>query len=351
MKNKLYNRESTTKFRWVVVTLIVLPLTGVAGVAFWLVDPVAFRSAIFQPSREAVFFMKELGALTHWDKIQNISLPEPQVVNISATQEHEINIVADLYIPRNTKHAPSILLLHGSSPYGRKVGLIRLLGLYLQERGWIALAPDARGFGDTDDPVDRDDPSAWSVKTDVRRALDYLTGLTQYDGSRVFVLGHSMGANHALEGALYDPRVKGLILIGPGRYVNGEKSAVSLWNRARFSADRILEQPVSEQVAVSVRQRGNIAKLATGPLGNPQHKPILIVDGELEGDKKLQYMRKVVDEIAPPLFYHTLRETGHYVGVWSFFGSDTVYYRSDLLNPFIDMLMEFLGVQTAQAAT
>ncbi len=314
-----------------------------AGSTFWFVNPVGFRLIIFQPVRELVFFIRELDALNSWDKIERIVIPKTyKVVTITTENRDELNISADLYLPDGEGNAPAILLLHGSSPWGRKAGLIRLVGFHLQKDGWIALAPDARGFGETEDPENINDPEAWSVKEDVRRCVDYLLGLERTNPHRVYVLGHSMGANHALEGALTDSRVKALILIGPSRYLHGIDSHLSLWNRTRFSADRKLSHPVSGEVMKATMLSSDISLLANGPLKKPDHTPILLIDGQLEGENNLNFLKDVAADIAPPLIYRTLNGAGHYCGVVNVMGTDFVYYRPDLFNQFMKILTWFL---------
>lgn len=311
----------------------------------WLIDPVAFRLFAFQPIREVRFFFNELGGTSGWSHVRRVTVMEPEQIAIEKSRPNEIKIVADLYESSGIgTRAPGIVLLHGSSPYGRKAGLIRLLGSTFQQRGWVVLAPDARGYGDTDDPVQVNDAAAWAVGNDVRRVLDYITGLPEVDVENIFVLGHSVGAGHALEAALNDERVKGLILIGPARHLDGSDSTPSLWTRVRFSADRRLEDPVPGAVLQASRSRTNIVNFASGALAYPGHIPLLVIDGEWEGAMNLEYLRNVVGKISPPIQYRTLSGTGHYCGVRSFFGSSTIYFRSDLFESFVQVIDDFLEV-------
>jgi pimeloyl-ACP methyl ester carboxylesterase len=151
-----------------------------------------------------------------------------------------------------------------------------------------------------------------------------------------------MGAGYALEAALNDSRVRGLILIGPPRSGNGAKQEkVTDWARTRFSADRGLNEPVESHLFAAIGKQMDIAEFAKGVLSRPGHKPILLIDGEKEGASEKIFLRNVASEISPPLKYVTLPAAGHYMGVYNLFGSRRVYYRPDLFDPFMKVFNEF----------
>jgi len=331
--------------RFLVPGLLLLGIIITFGIAFFFIDPVGFRKTLFQPVREVFFFQRELGAITHWDKIQKVVICEGSEVVIPGGNGFQI--FAGLRAPHRENPSPAILLLHGSSPWGRKIGLIRLLALRFEEGGWVVLSPDARGFGRTSDPQDTlTNPEAWAVKNDVRRCIDFLSAHNRTDPHRIYVLGHSMGAGHALEGALEDPRVRGLILIGPPVFNSGAKT--SLWIRARFSADRELQQPISEEVMKARILSTDISISAKGGPLKTSNKQILLIAGEREGELNLAFLARVSEESSPPIIYRTLPETDHYCGVYNLFGSDSIYYRPDIFDPFMSMVLEYLGKNEAE---
>ena len=322
--------------------------TGVLS-AYHRIDPVGYRAVVFQPVREIAYFVRELDAVSGWWDIERIRVPEPETVVITATgsdtTDDGVVITAGVYRPRSSGPAPAVVIQHGSYPWGRKAGLVRLLGSRLAAHGYLVIAPDARGFGDTSDPVDPDDPESWRTAPDLDRVINYLLDTEAVDPANVFVLGHSMGANHALEGGLANPRVKALILVGPGRFIRQEDLRVPKWERARFSADRGLSDPIPVEAALFAYSLGNIRNLAETELAKEDHKPILLIDGEKEGQAKLDYLGEIVRKIEGPVEYETLPDTGHYCGVRSFYGSDTVYYQPRMFDPFFSVLLDFLDRQ------
>lgn len=322
--------------------LLVSGLLVVALGGYYFVEPVGFRRTVFQPAREIMFWERELQPLSHWDKIDVIDIPPGNRVVISSAGGNDVKIVASFRVPKKTGRAPAILLLHGSSPWGRNNGFIRYLSYKLANKGWFVLAPDQRGFGDTGDPKEVDDPAAWDVKGDVRKCIDFLLSNPLVNRNRVYVLGHSMGAGFALEGGLEDSRVRGLILIGPPRFLDGTGAGkVTRWERTRFSAERGLDKPAGTHLVATLDKEMDIAEIAKGGLGAPGHKPILLIDGETEGTSEKLFLRKVATGISPPLKYVTLTGTGHYVGAYNLFGSRRVYFRSDLFDSFMKIFDEF----------
>jgi pimeloyl-ACP methyl ester carboxylesterase len=319
-------------------------LAGIAigGSVFFAVDPVHFRRVIFQPVREASLFLTELSPQSHWREIEEIRVPSADKVAIPREQPGDLKIVADLRLPRGEEPAPAILLLHGSAPWGRKAGLIQLLGARLQEEGWIVLAPDARGFGESDDPPDPSGLNAWTVRNDVRRMINFLTSNPRTDRERIFVFGHSSGAGLALAGGLQLSEVKALILVGTPRFLNGSDERISAWMLSRLAADRGLGNPIPEELAKRERVETGISGYADGLLGMKGHKPMLLVDGEFENEAGLKFLEDVAKRISPPIQYRTLAKTGHYCGVFNLFGSDTIFYRKDLWENFFRVIDDYL---------
>ncbi|KAJ4782842.1 alpha/beta-Hydrolases superfamily protein [Rhynchospora pubera] len=79
----------------------------------------------------------------------------------------------------------------------------------LAANGYRAIAPDLRGYGDTDVP---DDPTAYTIFHIVG---DLIGLLDQLELSRVFVVGHDWGATVAWHLCLFRPdRVKALVNMG-----------------------------------------------------------------------------------------------------------------------------------------
>ena len=201
------------------------------GVGVFMLRPVSFRTHVFEPVREVAYFSEELGVFSNFHKIQKAQFSAPTVVQIPETSTHTNRIVADLRVPNHPGEFPAVLLLHGATELGRKSGLIALLGYYFQTSGWVVLAPDARGFGDSEDPAEIDAAESWNPAPDIRRCIDYIYSLPQANKNMIFVIGHSMGAGHALEAAVGDPRIQNMVLIGPPRYTGGIQD--SYWKRVR----------------------------------------------------------------------------------------------------------------------
>jgi pimeloyl-ACP methyl ester carboxylesterase len=335
-------RKNSRYCRWLLVFAGIFAAIAVAASAFFAVNPVSFRKTVFQPVREARLFWKELTPLSHWREIEKTQVPEATIVSIPKEQAGDLKIVADLRMPRGVGRAPAFLLLHGSAPWGRKAGLIRLLGSRLQEEGWIVLAPDARGFGESDNPPDPSNANAWTVQNDVKRLINFLLANPRTDHERIFVFGHSFGGGQALAGALQLPEVKALILVGPTRYLSEIDEKIPHWTLSRMAADRGLNKPIPVEAAEQMKIETDISRYADGLLREEGHKPILLVDGEFESEAELKFLANVASKITPPFQYETLSATRHYCGVFNFFGSDIIYYRKDIWSSFFDLIIEYV---------
>ncbi len=101
-----------------------------------------------------------------------------------------IKIVGDLYNEHLPKHSPCIVLLHGSSIYGRKLPLIQVLASKFYNYGYTVLSIDLRGYGDSEDPPSLTEKN-FDFADDVISAIDFLKEYTSVDTNRIFVVGHS----------------------------------------------------------------------------------------------------------------------------------------------------------------
>src|SRR5208337_3333626 len=86
---------------------------------------------------------------------------------------------------------PAVVLIHGFMA-DRK--LMSVLARRLAENGYAVLAIDVNGHGENSNPFGGGVGDAGSLREDVKQAVDYLRSNPFVDGSRIVVMGHSMGA-------------------------------------------------------------------------------------------------------------------------------------------------------------
>jgi len=136
--------------------------------------------------------------------------------------ETDDRLAAYLFVPadRPKERTAAVLCLH---PTERKLGKGVPAGLggkpdrhyavHLAERGYVTLAPDYVGSGDsTFDPYQHGYVSAtmkgiWNHQ----RCVDLLQTLPQVDAERIGVLGHSLGGHNSLFVAAFDERIKCIV--------------------------------------------------------------------------------------------------------------------------------------------
>jgi pimeloyl-ACP methyl ester carboxylesterase len=336
-------RKWTRRLRKLIIVSSVLAMLG-GGLlwAHWKTDPISFRIRVFQPVRELRLFVLEVRPFFNRGDIRKQKLNPDETVVLEPDEAEGIRIAADIWVPERATPGPALLVLHGSSPWGRKAALPGMLGVIYREKDWTVMVPDARGFGDTDDPQNPDDPLAWNVVDDVWRSLRYLAGRKNVDPGRIYVLGHSLGAGYAIESAMTHPLAAGLILIGPPRYIADEQDYSTHWHRVRFSADRGLLEIADERTVLGMVRTGDIKWYAKRALSHDGHKPVLLIDGARESEAELQFLEALSAKIGPPFRYRTVPGAGHYFGVRSWLGSDTAYVRQSTFHSLIEVLDEFL---------
>jgi pimeloyl-ACP methyl ester carboxylesterase len=333
------------KFRFFRVLLFIAAFSTLAGIStytWFKLDPISFRQLAFEPIRDSLYFYRELQPITGWRCLETQPDFNSQRVEIPARQINDPTLVADLWEPENHKKKPypAVLILHGSSHLGRRQGLVRVFAHHFQKFGWIVLTPDARGFGESENPKVIHDPESWQIATDINRTIDFLYQFPEVDKNKIFLLGHSMGAADALEGAFSDPRVTALILIGPPRYFSGNQT--SLWKRVRFSSDRKLRHVISERVILENIEMGDIARYAYEGRLRDNLRPILLLDGEFEKEKEKLFLKTISTYLSESSSYYTVPGVGHYCGVYHIPGTEIILWRRDFFQACMQPIKVFL---------
>ena len=124
--------------------------------------------------------------------------------------------------PPPAQHFPAVVLVHG---FTADREIMSVLARWITQNGYAVLAIDVRGHGANRNPFVNDFTRA-ALRPDVKAAVDFLRGSDLVDGSRIVVMGHSMGAGATLDYAANDPDLRGAVMIsggfnlGPGRPKN-----------------------------------------------------------------------------------------------------------------------------------
>jgi len=120
-----------------------------------------------------------------------------------------------LHRPARPEVSAAMALVHGYFQSNR----IGPMALYVQiaralaRAGMACLRFDAAGFGESDGEYS--DVSYQSLTLDLAKAVDVLSTLPGVDSSRIGVLGHSLGANIAVDVATSHPSIRILCLLAP----------------------------------------------------------------------------------------------------------------------------------------
>jgi pimeloyl-ACP methyl ester carboxylesterase len=255
----------------------------------------------------------------------------------------EVDLAATLYVPDRPAPVPGILLLHGSTPAGRELGLYRVLADELCARGYAVLAPDQRGYGESPDPPRPDRATAFDYVGDARRALDYLARVEGVDASRLHVVGHSFGADVALSVGLTEPRVLKIVAFAPTRGLieragtrNAPQTGYYVRREMRYME---LPSPIAQEVFFAYRLP-LILDAHLDALSRPGHRPLLLIEGDREPIQQRDYLARLYDRIAEPKAHLTLHLADHYANVADL-GPLTIYSQrtmNELTNAIDDFL-------------
>lgn len=131
-----------------------------------------------------------------------------------------IKLPGTLYLPKTTKKAPLVVLVHGSGPHDRnctigKNKIFKDIALGLVEKGIAVLAYDKRTFVyqfNNPFPIDSMDYYSETID-DAVAAIRFAKKQEGIDSNRVVLAGHSQGAMCAPKIAEMAGRLKGVVLL------------------------------------------------------------------------------------------------------------------------------------------
>ena len=233
-------------------------------------------------------------------------------------QSDGLRIAGSLYWPSGRPDGSAVILVHGNSPSGRRLGLYPLLARAVATRGYPVLTIDLRGFGESDEPGTAA-PDDWDARRDISAAVTYLGSLPGIDITRVYVVGHSMGGAYAVAAAATDDRIAGIAALSPPRRVDERILAPGAPDRdffyRRFARVRAARGHPEGHVPIGLFL--HIARVwrlenYAGHFAAPGHQPILLVDGGREAPEDRAFLRRLYRAMSPPKRYVTLSGSNHH---------------------------------------
>jgi dienelactone hydrolase len=226
-----------------------------------------------------------------------------------------LRIAGTLYSPAPIlgRH-PAVVISHGGTRLGRRLALYTVAARKLAERGYVVLAIDLRGFGDSERPRRFENSSDLDFPQDIVAAVDYLNTLHRVDPRRINVAGHSFGAGVAVAAAVRDHRIARAVSIAPGRNnlkrFYGPGAPDPGYPSRRMSRDMGVDPPIPP--ALFDPHLKDYA--AEAILDYPTHPPILLVDGGEERTDDLSFLGDVAARMTAPKGYVTIPGADHYFG-------------------------------------
>jgi pimeloyl-ACP methyl ester carboxylesterase len=297
--------------------------------------PGAFRLALLQPARDLVFFYRELQAFPMAEELER-RRPQPDETYVLAGQ---VGIKLDVWVPERLP-APSVLLLHGSSPRGRQLGVNLLLAESLRQSGWLVFTPDARGFGGSERPDQPELLEGWAVEEDIIKLVGHLRDHPGSDG-QVVAIGHSLGGSHLLRVDHEALALSAVALIGPGRDHTEYRPTWS--QRVRFSSDRRFSRLLPVEIVAEDMRRHDVLAWAQVEAAKQSRVPILLLDGEREGPKLVSVLAEAAGYLGERAQHITVSGSHHYCGAYQLpWPTRTIFIRAAVFERCVRPLKDFL---------
>ena len=164
---------------------------------------------------------------------------------------------SELFPKPAAERPPAVVLVHGFT--GDRV-LMSGLARRLADNGYGVLAIDVNGHGENRNPFKGGMAESDSLRTDVKSAVDYLRASNLVDGSRIVVMGHSMGAGAALDYANNDPSLKGAVMISGGWAVGPNRPKDALF----IFAERDPKEPIQDASTAIASHLAGVTQIELG---------------------------------------------------------------------------------------
>ncbi len=249
---------------------------------------------------------------------------------------------------------PGIVLVHGNTRKGRKLPIYRLLSLKLAEKGYVVLAADCVGRGESDSPFGLGNLDALSCVPGTRAAVRYLLRLAHVDTAHIAVVGHSGGATVAIDVGIEDPNVDAIVAMGPSRLeredLDNPKTSAFFWN---FFLNGIREAYHSDpppwltyDVWRTYSERGDLVHRIPY-LRKTGHKPVLFMDGQFEWPNQVAWLRSRYDSMAPPKGYVIVPGSDHFLNTTDFGFQGSVLYDRRTIEATVGAIDRWLDSQFA----
>jgi len=260
--------------------------------------------------------VKRILRVAYYSRLLNLRVTLKEDGDQIALSSDGITIMGSLYRPRGPAFLPGIVLLHGSTRAGRKLWLYTLLAKKFAARGYAVLTIDFRGFGESEYPRHFNNMDSWDASRDVLRAVDYLRSQPYVDPSEIYVIGHSMGGSYAVSAGVSDRRIRKIVAIGPSIRVHSKILAKDApyqqYFYKRFFRDRKLEHgALPLEVFLKIASSWELERYLDYFSGK-DHQPIFLIDGGLEDQENLSYLKGVYERMSQPKRYVTIPHSDHY---------------------------------------
>ncbi len=252
-----------------------------------------------------------------------------------------LRIAGTLYAPSPLAGThPAVVISHGGTRRGRRLALYTVVARKLAERGYIVLAIDFRGFGDSERPRRFETASDLDFVQDIVAAVDYLAARPGVDPARISAVGHSFGAGVAVAASLRDRRIGRAVSISPGRNTAkrffGPGAPDPNYPSRRMSRDMGVDPPIPRAI-FDPHLKDYVAEAI---LDYPVHPPVLLVDGAKEPADDLAFLKDIAARMTAPKGYVTIPGADHYFGTRQDQdgSASTVPYDARVMDALVDAI-------------
>ena len=262
-----------------------------------------------------------------------------------------LKIVIDEYLPTNKQIIGNIIIIHGHTDLGGRLGIYRILAKNLAAAGFATYVPDLPGFGRSDDPFTLRHDQPRDNTEDVITVTQYVQHQNLSNNKMTSIIGHSRGSTYILKAFPNLKDISSIVLIGPPRRVSSlaqkPKSVEKAWRRSQDTRKKVYGKDFPDWYSRTKWRKNFLDMDITkhlSPFKLPNHIPLTFIEGESEPKKDRDYTKSVVNTLNAPISYHLIKDADHYINTIHF--GSVVIYDSQKIKETIKYISEFLPKDT-----
>ncbi len=221
-------------------------------------------------------------------------------------EEENKKIIADIYMQQSQKPTTAIVFTHGSVKQGRNEKFYPPLYSLLARKGYLVVAYDLRGYGESLNYAKISDSSELDFLADARTVLAYAKSLPGI--KEVVSLGHSCGGDVSFAAGIADEEVRNVIKLSSAYHNYDVEDRGSKMHYLNNKFNNVMAFPLSYEDADRI-----VNEIMPWPqLPLPEDTRVLMINVEHDHPEQLRRSKKFAESLQVDNYRVVIEDVHHF---------------------------------------